>query len=212
MKDVVPYPAKAGYNEAKAERYDHRPAWRNEPEMALLEPALRLLPPGSKVLDAPCGAGRVSVRLGELGMHVTSVDISPSMLERTREKMRAFGAQDRVQSGDLEKLQFADREFEGVVCFRFFTHLPNDALRKQVISELCRVARQFVIISFFHPVSLHNVKRWAQTKLTGKRQVHSSIQPEALAAFFSANGFQQVHLAAQSRYLRSLWLAAFKRQ
>jgi ubiquinone/menaquinone biosynthesis C-methylase UbiE len=212
MKEAVPYPSKTGYDEAKADRYDrNRPAWRHNAEMALLEPAFKMLSPKAKVLDAPCGAGRVSVRLAELGMQVTAVDISAAMLERAREKMKPFGAGDRVTTGDLEKLQFADREFEAAVCFRFFSHLPNDELRGQVISELCRVSQKYVIISFFHPIAMHNLKRAIQKKL-GKPQAHSWIWPDALAAFFSKHGFQQIHLGAQSKYLKALWLAVYQRQ
>ena len=210
-KEAVPYRAKVEYDDSKSERYDHRPEWRNEPEMALLEPALRLFSPGCKVLDAPCGAGRVSVRLSELGMQVTSVDIAPAMLERTREKLRPFGASERVQSADLEKLVFPDRSFEAVVCFRFFHHLPNETLRKQVISELCRVANQYVVMSFYHPISLHNLKRYLGTKLLGKPQRRFSIRPQDLAAIFATHGFQQVQVTAQRKYLSTLWLAVFKR-
>jgi ubiquinone/menaquinone biosynthesis C-methylase UbiE len=212
MNDPAPYPAKVGYDEAVAERYDHRPPWRHRPEMSLLEPALRLLPSGSRVLDAPCGAGRVSVRLAEMGMRVTSLDISPAMLARTREKMRRFRAEDRVMAGDLEKLPFSDGEFDGAVCFRFFSHLPDDQLRRQVVGELCRVARQYVIISFFHPVAVHNLKRLLQTKLMGKPQAHYFVRPNALDSLFAPHGYQRVHLAAQSRYLKSLWLAVFRRK
>jgi ubiquinone/menaquinone biosynthesis C-methylase UbiE len=180
--------------------------------MILLAPAFALLPAGSKVLDAPCGAGRVSVRLSELGMHVTSLDISEAMLKRTREKLAPFGAAaDRVTTGDLENLAFPDRAFDAAVCFRFFHHLPNDTLRRKVIGELCRVAGQYVIISFYHPVSLHNLKRYLKTKVLGQPQRRFPIQPKELVALFAAHGFQQAQVSAQRRYLSTLWLAVFKR-
>jgi ubiquinone/menaquinone biosynthesis C-methylase UbiE len=36
--------------------------------------------PGRKVIDAGCGAGRLSVRLAEAGLDVTGVDLSPGMV------------------------------------------------------------------------------------------------------------------------------------
>jgi SAM-dependent methyltransferase len=39
-----------------------------------------LLPPGSNVLDAGCGTGRVAVELAHRGHRVTGVDSDPSML------------------------------------------------------------------------------------------------------------------------------------
>jgi cyclopropane fatty-acyl-phospholipid synthase-like methyltransferase len=37
--------------------------------------ALLDLPAGARVLDAPCGAGRIAVRLAERGLDVTGIDI-----------------------------------------------------------------------------------------------------------------------------------------
>ncbi|MHA3702118.1 class I SAM-dependent DNA methyltransferase [Jatrophihabitans sp. YIM 134969] len=43
-----------------------------------------LLAPGSSVLDAGCGTGRVAIRLAELGHVCTGVDADPTMLEHAR--------------------------------------------------------------------------------------------------------------------------------
>lgn len=43
-----------------------------------------LLTPGSRVLDAGCGTGRVALRLAELGHRVTGVDVDPAMLDHAR--------------------------------------------------------------------------------------------------------------------------------
>jgi SAM-dependent methyltransferase len=43
-----------------------------------------LLPPGSRVLDAGCGTGRVAIRLAELGHTVVGVDVDASMLAVAR--------------------------------------------------------------------------------------------------------------------------------
>ncbi|ONH24420.1 SAM-dependent methyltransferase [Pseudofrankia asymbiotica] len=43
-----------------------------------------LVPPGSRVLDAGCGTGRVAIRLAESGYHCVGVDNDPSMLDTAR--------------------------------------------------------------------------------------------------------------------------------
>jgi SAM-dependent methyltransferase len=43
-----------------------------------------LVPPGSRVLDAGCGTGRVAVRLAHLGYRCVGVDSDESMLEQAR--------------------------------------------------------------------------------------------------------------------------------
>lgn len=45
-----------------------------------------LVPPGSRVLDAGCGTGRVALRLAELGYDCTGVDVDASMLAVARER------------------------------------------------------------------------------------------------------------------------------
>jgi SAM-dependent methyltransferase len=46
----------------------------------------RLVPPGSRVLDAGCGTGRVAVRLHELGYVVVGVDFDEAMVAVARER------------------------------------------------------------------------------------------------------------------------------
>jgi ubiquinone/menaquinone biosynthesis C-methylase UbiE len=45
-----------------------------------------LVPPGSRVLDAGCGTGRVAIRLAELGYDCTGADVDASMLAVARER------------------------------------------------------------------------------------------------------------------------------
>ncbi|MFF4244819.1 class I SAM-dependent methyltransferase [Streptomyces sp. NPDC001822] len=59
-----------------------------------------LLKPGSRVLDAGCGTGRIAIRLAELGHHCTGVDLDPSMLAVAR---RRAPGQDWLL-GDLARL------------------------------------------------------------------------------------------------------------
>jgi SAM-dependent methyltransferase len=43
-----------------------------------------MIAPGSRVLDAGCGTGRIAIRLTELGYVCTGVDLDPSMLAEAR--------------------------------------------------------------------------------------------------------------------------------
>ncbi|GAB3458293.1 class I SAM-dependent methyltransferase [Streptomonospora sediminis] len=45
-----------------------------------------LLEPGSRVLDAGCGTGRVAIRLAEMGHACTGVDADASMLDQARRR------------------------------------------------------------------------------------------------------------------------------
>ena len=47
------------------------------------------LPEGSRILDAPCGHGRLARRLAAAGMEVTGVDLTPAYLEQARRETAA---------------------------------------------------------------------------------------------------------------------------
>ncbi len=66
--------------------------------------------PGTRVLDCPCGHGRISNRLAELGAQVVGVDSSPRFLAVAREA----GSSVDYRLGDMRELEF-DTEFDLVV-------------------------------------------------------------------------------------------------
>ena len=76
------------------------------------------LPSGAQVLDVPCGGG-VALRGLRPGQGVTYVaaDVSPRMLDRTREAARERGVADQVETRacDVAALPFDDGRFDLVV-------------------------------------------------------------------------------------------------
>ena len=61
-----------------------------------------------------------------------------------------------------------DRSVDGVVCCRLCHHLPTVAERERLVAELLRVARRFVVMTFFDYHSLKNTLRRARRPLDGK--------------------------------------------
>lgn len=77
--------------------------------------------PGDDLLDIGCGPGFLSVRAAEQvrpGGSVTGADVAEGMLAIAREKADAAGVGDTVSFtlGDMHDLQFADGQFDKVVC------------------------------------------------------------------------------------------------
>jgi SAM-dependent methyltransferase len=80
------------------------------------------LPSGGRVLDAPCGSGRIAVRLAERGLEVTGIDISPEEIEAAR----ARGSKATFEVGDLRELP--EGAFDAVVQWgNSFGYMPTDA-------------------------------------------------------------------------------------
>lgn len=59
--------------------------WAEAPDVADYVCKIASLKKGSKVLDAACGIGRISVELAERGLDVTGVDITSSVLEAAKD-------------------------------------------------------------------------------------------------------------------------------
>src|SRR5438105_15902306 len=64
------------------------------------------LRPGIRVLDAPCGHGRISERLAERGCRMVGIDRAPHFIRRAQESARARGVEVDYRVGDLRDLAF----------------------------------------------------------------------------------------------------------
>lgn len=78
--------------------------------------AMLKLPPGGKVLDVPCGNGRIGVVLASQGFHVTGIDISQPLLDEAQVKAAARQLQLTLEQRDMRELPW-QAEFDGVFCF-----------------------------------------------------------------------------------------------
>jgi SAM-dependent methyltransferase len=90
---------------------------------------------GDRVLDVPCGAGRHSSALADLGMEVTGLDISSACLRLAR-----IACKDRavaLKSADMSQLARYRGEFDAVVnLFSSFGYFSSDQKNERVLKEL----------------------------------------------------------------------------
>jgi ubiquinone/menaquinone biosynthesis C-methylase UbiE len=97
-------------------------------------------PPPADVLDCPCGFGRHSIPIAELGYRVVGVDRSPVMLAEAEE--RAGGREwPRFLPADYRQLPFGSATFDVVLnLFSSIGYFGDDADRV-VLGEFRRVLR-----------------------------------------------------------------------
>jgi SAM-dependent methyltransferase len=98
---------------------------------------------GALLLDAPCGAGRLSASLARFGRCV-GLDVSTPMLVEAQRS-----GSGRILRGDVIRLPFRDSSFDAVVCCRLLHHLDEPGALASVLGELVRVSRDLVIASFW---------------------------------------------------------------
>ncbi|WP_161598789.1 class I SAM-dependent methyltransferase [Geobacter sulfurreducens] len=109
----------------------------------------------SKVLDIPCGTGRLSIYLASQGYNVIGVDISDSMVEVSRIKANNHIFKDKLEFlvSDATSLPFEESSFDCVVSLRLFGHVPPD-IRTKMLTEFSRVSRGPLILTYYHSGSL----------------------------------------------------------
>ncbi len=88
--------------------------WAEAPTVAQYVKDIANLAPGSKVLDAGCGLGRISVELAALDLDVTGVDIIQSELDAAQDSAQAEGVELTLVNHDLRTFH-APNQFDCAV-------------------------------------------------------------------------------------------------
>ena len=99
------------------------------------------LPAGARILDAPCGHGRIARRLAAAGMEVTGVDLTPAYLEQARTDPLLRPGTVTYLEGDIRSLP-VDGPFDAVVCWLNSFGYYDDADCHRVLHEFHRVLRE----------------------------------------------------------------------
>lgn len=149
-----------------AEKYpsEFRNSWRDRREANCVRRFLVTLPRGSRVLDLPCGTGRLTPLLAERGLEITGADSSPRMVELARANWdrrngtpsRASTARFEVEEGGATR--FADGTFDAVVCNRLFHHFREPETRVAVLTEFRRICNGRMLVSFFNSFAVDAVR------------------------------------------------------
>ncbi|HCE40979.1 MAG: hypothetical protein CL543_15410 [Alcanivorax sp.] len=191
--------------------YRHRKPAKHRAEMALVARTMPAIPAGERVLDAPCGAGRLSLWMARQGWRVSATDLGAAAVEHTRALMAEQGCDAEVREEDIFRLPWADRHFRAVVCFRLLHHFADADTRRALVAELGRVSDEHLLISYLTPWSLTGVRRWLRWRLGGRRHRQNHTRRAELIADMAAQGFTLVRDEAQSGVFHALRLAHFAR-
>lgn len=93
------------------------------------------LKPGTRLLDAPCGAGRHAREFARMGFQVTALDINPECIRFTRQNCKALGVTAKV--GNIQDLSSLKSQFDVVTnLFTSFGYFTTDAENEAVLAQL----------------------------------------------------------------------------
>lgn len=145
--------------------------------------ALEALPRGARVLDVPCGAGRISRALRRTGLRPVATDFSAWMLREASRQGRAATVQ-----GDILQLPFATDAFAACVCIRFMQAAPGQH-RIAALRELGRVS-DLVVVNYPSVYSVRALRRFLfGGKPLTNRLSEAQVASEVEAAGLEVRGF-----------------------
>jgi SAM-dependent methyltransferase len=102
--------------------------------------------PGTRLLDAGCGAGLLALLASFRGADVSAIDASPELAAIARERLPKAD----IREGDLEALPFADARFEAVTAVNSIFYAEDiDVTMREFGRVACRGGR--VVVTAWGP-------------------------------------------------------------
>jgi len=94
---------------------------------------------GRRVLDVPCGMGRLTIPLAETGLRMTGVDLVPSYIRRARRDAKRARVDAQFVVSDMRQIAF-EREFHAALnwfgSFGYFSAADNFRFARKVFAAL----------------------------------------------------------------------------
>jgi ubiquinone/menaquinone biosynthesis C-methylase UbiE len=150
-------------------------------KFAVVTEELRGLLPAASLLDAGCGDGRYLVglrRLGALPGRLVGVDIAESILATAALATEQAGIDVELARANLERLPFADAEFELVLCLQAIEHLLVPILGLRELARVLAPGGRIVLTTdnsrrLF--TRILNAPRWTALRLIDKRDFRTQL-------------------------------------
>lgn len=102
---------------------------------------------GTRLLDAGCGAGLLSLLASLRGAQVTAIDASPGMVVLARQRLPAAD----VREADLETLPFADASFDSVTAVNSVFYAEDMAAAMRELFRVVRPGGRVIVTAWGSP-------------------------------------------------------------
>ena len=163
----------------------------------------------SVAMDMPAGTGRLTPVLAKVADRVILADGSPVMLALAREALPDLDAE--YLETDAQAIAVETGSVDLVFSHRFLHHIHDPAVRRRIFSELSRVSRRYVIMSYYTP-GFRDRFRWLRSRLI-PGAVHRD-RPVNLAGFFreaAAVGLSPIRMKFLRRFPLTALFCLFER-
>ena len=128
-------------------------------------------PSGCRILDIGGGHGQLTPPLLHAGYDMTVLGSDDSCIERLNQSTISTNKDYEFVTGNLLDLPFKENSFDFVLAFRLLPHLKN---WPRFIDEICRVAKQSVVLDY---PDLRSVNWFAERMFSWKKKVEKNTRP-----------------------------------
>lgn len=166
--------------------------------------AFRSVPKEARIIDMPCGTGRLAEVLLEEGFNVVGVDISPAMLEVARRRLARFGDRFVTRVADARALGAEGKQYDVALCARILMHFP---LEEQIsfLKGVVAVTQGLVVITQSLNTPYHRARRGLKRMLGHQTPVRFPITNSEVRMLLDGAGLHEI---ARYRVLSAISEAA----
>ncbi|MFN9773699.1 MAG: class I SAM-dependent methyltransferase [Burkholderiales bacterium] len=144
-------------------------AWRHRVVAESERDAVRRLlgrVPHERVLDLPCGTGKLAPVFADLGSSVTGCDISADMLALAEREYATRGVVSRLRVCDAERIvETLGERFHVAVCLRLLHRVPS-SVKRSILAQL-RGCADHAIVSAGIESTFHRGRRVVRRAMFG---------------------------------------------
>lgn len=183
---------------------------RTRRDRANIDRAMGYFTEGGHILDLPCGSGRLTAMLLDRGQKITAADSSQNMVDRAQafiqEKFPEAAAESTFCVQDVLGTSFADKTFDGVICYRLFHHFHEQELRTNSLRELARISKGEIIVSMHTSTALSYLLIRLKKLFKGGRLSRSYPSLATFEQEIATAGLKVVDKLARRKWISPLWI------
>lgn len=146
------------------------------------------IPTSARVLDIPCGTGRLAESLLERGYRVCGADISGAMLEVAKRKLARFGDHFSTRVADVHELaREQPKSFDCALCVRVLMHFPLDE-QIRFLRAVAQLSRGPVVFTQSLDTPYQRFRRWAKRPFSPWKPAGHPVSEGELADLLAGAG------------------------
>ena len=154
---------------------------------------------GSKVLDAGCGVGHVSIHLAENGYQMQAIDVVDHHILKARRNVKARGLEEKVKidKGDYHHLDaFTADSFDGAFTMETFVHATDPEAAAAEFYRILRPGGSLALYEYDHPdfesQSKESSTSWQTINKHAAMPANDKFATGVLESILEGAGFEDV--------------------